>query len=69
LPNGYDLGTSLRDRHGISGSLVSINNGGHTWPRRHPFNIGFFLGETTQEIEINEILWKFFSSQTTHKEN
>ncbi len=51
-------------RNGISSSLVSIHNGGHTWPGRHPFNIGFPLGETTQEIDINEILWKFFSSQT-----
>lgn len=50
--------------NGISGILVSINNGGHTWPGRHPFNIGFSLGATTQEIDINEILWKFFSSQT-----
>lgn len=50
--------------NGISGILVSINNGGHTWPGRHPFNIGFSLGATTQEIDINEMLWKFFSRHT-----
>lgn len=50
--------------NGILGILVSINNGGHTWPGRHPFNIGFPLGETTQEIDINEIVWKFFSNHT-----
>lgn len=53
-----------KTQNGISGSLVTISNGGHTWPGRHPFNIGFPLGETTQEIDINEILWKFFSSHT-----
>jgi len=45
----------------VSVSLVSIIGGGHTWPGSHPFNIGFNLGKTSQEIDINEVIWKFFS--------
>ena len=46
---------------GTSVCLVSITGGGHTWPGSHPFNIGFALGKTTREIDMNEIMWKFFS--------
>lgn len=42
-------------------SLVSVTGGGHTWPGSSPFNIGFPLGKTTREIDINEMMWKFFS--------
>jgi polyhydroxybutyrate depolymerase len=41
--------------------LVSINGGGHTWPGSDPFNIGFPLGKTSRETNINELMWKFFS--------
>lgn len=50
--------------NGFISTLVTIENGGHTWPGRHPFNIGFPLGLTTQEIDVNELVWKFFSKQT-----
>lgn len=42
--------------------LLTIENGGHTWPGAHPFNIGFPLGKTTQDISMNEIMWKFFDA-------
>ena len=42
--------------------LITIENGGHTWPGSDPFNIGFPLGKTTQDICINEIMWKFFDA-------
>lgn len=45
----------------VSISLVTIVDGGHTWPGSHPFNIGFPLGKTTREININDIMWKFFA--------
>ena len=48
---------------GVSVSLVSIIGGGHTWPGADPFNIGFNLGKTSQEIDINELMWQFFSRQ------
>lgn len=47
--------------NGVGVSLVSVREGGHTWPGTHPFNIGFALGFTTREINMNELLWAFFS--------
>jgi polyhydroxybutyrate depolymerase len=41
--------------------LVSIQDGGHTWPGSDPFNIGFPLGKTTTELDINEFMWDFFN--------
>ena len=41
-------------------SLLTVENGGHTWPGRNPFNIGYPLGKTTQDIDINELMWQFF---------
>jgi len=40
--------------------LVTITNGGHTWPGRDPFNIGYPLGKTTNDLDINEYMWDFF---------
>jgi polyhydroxybutyrate depolymerase len=41
-------------------SLVSINNGGHTWAGADPFNIGLPIGKTSNDINLNEIIWQFF---------
>lgn len=41
-------------------SLVTIKNGGHTWPGSNAFNMGYPLGKTTQEIDMNELMWQFF---------
>jgi polyhydroxybutyrate depolymerase len=46
---------------GLGVSLVSVKEGGHTWSGSHPFNIGFPLGNTTQEIDINDLMCAFFS--------
>lgn len=43
--------------------LISIDNGGHTWPGADAFNIGLPIGLTSRELDINEYMWKFFSSQ------
>ena len=45
----------------VSVSLVTIEGGGHTWPGSDPFNIGFPLGRTSKEIDVNETIWKFLS--------
>lgn len=38
--------------------LWTIHGGGHTWPgRRCPFP---FLGKSTQNLDANETLWRFF---------
>ena len=49
---------------GVGVNFVSIENGGHTWPGTHPFNMGFDLGHTSREINMNELLWKFFSKHS-----
>jgi polyhydroxybutyrate depolymerase len=45
---------------GAGVSLVTVRNGGHTWPGSDPFNIGYPLGKTSQDIDINELIWQFF---------
>ncbi|KAA6431023.1 PHB depolymerase family esterase [Rufibacter glacialis] len=42
-------------------ALVTIENGGHTWPGSDSFNIGYPLGHTTKEIDINDTIWRFFA--------
>ncbi len=44
--------------------LVTIINGGHTWPGRDPFNIGYPLGQTTNDLDINEYMWNFFKKSS-----
>ncbi|MBC3831687.1 hypothetical protein H8K33_09220 [Undibacterium amnicola] len=41
-------------------SLVTINNGGHTWAGADPFNIGLPIGKTSNDINLNDIIWQFF---------
>ncbi|MEO6949436.1 MAG: PHB depolymerase family esterase [Ginsengibacter sp.] len=43
--------------------LISIENGGHTWPGADDFNIGLPIGLTSKEININEYMWDFFNRQ------
>lgn len=38
--------------------LYTIENGGHTWPGRHPRL--FFLGRSTSAISANDLMWDFF---------
>lgn len=62
--NGIDDGTSVViKKYGSNNRvmLVSIENGEHTWPGVHPFNIGYPLGNTTQDINLNELMWEFFN--------
>ncbi len=42
-------------------SLISIENGGHTWPGADDFNLGLPIGLTSKEIDINEYIWGFFN--------
>jgi polyhydroxybutyrate depolymerase len=54
--------TSLEISSGhVAVALITIKGGGHTLPGTDPFNIGFPLGHTTQEIDNNELIWRFFS--------
>ncbi len=42
-------------------SLVTITNGGHTWPGADAFNMGLPIGKTSQDIDLNEVMWEFFA--------
>ena len=54
--------TSLNILTSASGntSLLTVVNGGHTWPGADDFNIGLPIGLTSKEININEYIWNFF---------
>lgn len=65
LPDVADDGTTVvRERWmpkpgGAEVVLVKIRGGGHTWPGREPPLD--FLGDSTQDILANDMLWDFFT--------
>lgn len=64
LPNAAEDGMrSNRSRWteceaGAEVVLVTIENGGHTWPGREPTTP--ILGEATFDFEANDLIWEFF---------
>lgn len=42
-------------------ALLTVKEGGHTWPGADPFNVGLPIGKTTRDIDANEVMWEFFS--------
>ena len=42
-------------------ALVTVKDGGHTWPGADAFNIGLPIGKTTRDVDANELMWQFFS--------
>lgn len=46
---------------GISVALVTVKEGGHTWPGADGFNLGLPLGLTNSDIDANATIWEFFS--------
>jgi polyhydroxybutyrate depolymerase len=42
-------------------ALVTVREGGHTWPGADPFNVGLQIGNTTRDIDANEVMWEFFA--------
>lgn len=57
--NIADDGTSILLENYNSVAFMKIENGGHTWPNSDPFNVGFPLGKTTQDINFNEHIYNF----------
>jgi len=41
-------------------ALLTVTEGGHTWPGADPFNVGLPIGKTTRAIDANEVIWTFF---------
>jgi polyhydroxybutyrate depolymerase len=65
LPDKADDGMTVTrttympvDAAGAEVILVTIHNGGHTWPG-HPLRLRK-LGATTTDIDANEMMWAFF---------
>ncbi len=44
-------------------TLITIEDGGHTWPGADDFNIGLPIGPTSKELDINEYMWNFFNQK------
>lgn len=42
-------------------ALMTVRDGGHTWPGADPFNVGLPIGKTSRDIDANEVIWQFFS--------
>ena len=42
-------------------ALLTVREGGHTWPGADPFNVGLPIGKTTRDIDANEVIWQFFA--------
>lgn len=47
-------------------TLVTIHGGGHTWPGADSFNIGLPIGRTTRDVDVNEVMWRFFAAHQRH---
>ncbi|MDO8065774.1 PHB depolymerase family esterase [Janthinobacterium sp. SUN206] len=50
-----------QDAAGASVVLITVKEGGHTWPGADAFNVGLPIGKTTRGIDANEVMWGFFS--------
>lgn len=42
-------------------ALITVGEGGHTWPGVDAFNIGMPIGKTTRAFDANEAIWEVFS--------
>jgi len=43
-------------------ALLTVHDGGHTWPGADPFNVGLPIGRTTRDVDVNEVMWRFFAA-------
>ncbi|QKY04286.1 hypothetical protein G3257_19840 [Janthinobacterium lividum] len=56
--------THVEQGNGTGGAgvaLLTVKEGGHTWPGADAFNVGLPIGKTTRAIDANEVMWEFFS--------
>ena len=56
--------THVEQGNGAGGArvaLITVKDGGHTWPGADAFNVGLPIGKTTRAIDANEVMWEFFS--------
>lgn len=41
--------------------LVTVQDGGHTWTGADSFNVGLPIGRTSQDVDLNTLMWRFFA--------
>jgi polyhydroxybutyrate depolymerase len=59
--DGTDVTWTEQGNGQQSVALLTIREGGHTWPGADPFNVGLPIGNTTRDVDANEVMWAFFS--------
>jgi polyhydroxybutyrate depolymerase len=59
--DGTDVTLLQQGAHAMSVALVTIKEGGHTWPGADAFNVGLPIGKTTRDIDANAVIWDFLS--------
>ena len=47
-------------KDGVEVVLYEIQGGGHTWPRSPRYLPKFIFGKTSQDIDANQTIWRFF---------
>jgi len=41
--------------------LITVENGGHTWPQGNQYLSEKAIGKTSQDFSANEVIWQFFA--------
>jgi polyhydroxybutyrate depolymerase len=60
-PGDGTAASAIEQRNGAhSTALVTVRDGGHTWPGADAFNVGLPIGKTSRDIDANELMWEFF---------
>jgi polyhydroxybutyrate depolymerase len=59
--DGTEVAIRERSDGGFSVALVTIKEGGHTWPGADAFNVGLPIGMTSKDIDANAVIWEFMS--------
>jgi len=59
--DGTEVGYREQGNGEVRVALVTVKDGGHTWPGADAFNVGLPIGKTTRDVDANELMWQFFN--------
>lgn len=59
--DGTEVGYRGQGSADVRAALVTVKDGGHTWPGADAFNVGLPIGKTTRDVDANELMWQFFA--------
>lgn len=59
--DGTEVGYREQGNADTRVALVTVKDGGHTWPGADAFNVGLPIGKTTRDVDANELMWQFFA--------